>query len=310
MKREALWIWLILATPLLSGGATCNQAARQSSTAPVAFTNQPSLDQLIETVNSNTLGVQQLQTDTASISMPGAPPLRASISLERPRRFRLQAKLFGPEIDMGSNDVEFWFWARTNSEPVVYFARYDEYQAGAAGSGLPIEPDWIIEALGLVYFDPSDFHEGPFPQSNDRVVVRSRLRRGGGDFTRTLLIDTTYGWVVEQYLTDATGRTLASARASRHEYDTEYGVSLPRVVDVELPPSGMSFQLEVGHYLINRPFEDPLSEWSRPHIEGFAPLDLAAATQPEDPSRGRIFPRRAARPARIGYRPVLRGFAR
>ena len=306
MNRVILLIFG-LAIPFLCGGATCRYAQRGPTTlAPVVFAAPPRLDEIIQVVNENTARVRQLHSDNASLSMPGLPALRASLSFEQPKRFRLRAKLFGPELDLGSNDNEFWFWAKANPEPVIYFARYDQLQASPMQLGIPVEPEWIVEALGLVQFDPQGLHEGPFPQENDRVMVRSRLPREGGDLQRTVVIDSRYGWVLEQYLVDAQGRTVAVARASGHRYDAEQGVALPQVINVQLPPSSLSFQIEVSQYVLNRPFEDPWDRWSRPEYDGVTAQDLN--TQP--PAQATALPNYPAPPvpARIGYRPSYRGY--
>jgi hypothetical protein len=311
--NRVLILILALTTPFLCGGATCRYGQRgPTSLAPVVFQAPPRLDEIVQVVNENTARVRQLHTDSASLSMPGLPALRASLSFEQPQRFRLRAKLFGPELDLGSNDTEFWFWAKANPEPVIYFARYDQLQASPMQLGLPVEPEWIVEALGLVHFDPHGQHEGPFPQDQHRVMVRSRLLREGGDLQRTIVIDARYGWVLEQYLVDSQGRTVAVARASGHRYDAEQGVSLPQKVDVQLPPSSLSFQIEISQYVLNRPFDDPWDRWTRPEYDGVTAQDLNQQP-PAQAMPGPAFPPATAGapvPARIGYRPSYRGYSR
>src|SRR5262245_64267718 len=80
---------------------------------PIAFSALPSPIEAVSAVNANTQRVQSLQTQGATLSIPGAPSVNAEITIERPRRLRLRAKtqLTGPELDLGSNDELFWLWA-------------------------------------------------------------------------------------------------------------------------------------------------------------------------------------------------------
>src|SRR3954468_568032 len=72
---------------------------------PIAFSALPSPTEAVSAVNANTARIQSLQTQGATISIPGAPSIGAEIAAERPRRLRLRAKtqLLGPELDLGSN---------------------------------------------------------------------------------------------------------------------------------------------------------------------------------------------------------------
>ncbi len=309
--------FLAFSLPLVCGGATCNFATPPTGPlAPVAFVGTPTLPQVMQTVNANTQRVQQLHTETASVSTPGFPPLRATLSVERPRRFRLRGKLFGPELDMGSNDEVFWFWARITGQPAVLFARHDQFAQSQAQQMLPIEPAWIVDALGLMKLDPGMQHDGPFPKGNGQIEVRSQIRGSRGVVTRTLVIDPTYGWIVEQHITDANNRLLASALASNHRFYPEYGVSLPHRVEVRAPAANLTFQIEVGHYFINRPVEDPLEMWSLPEIAGQTPINLSNVSGGQGggahtgvPNYGQPLPPSYPPDPRTGFRPQFRGYS-
>lgn len=301
---------------LVCGGATCNFATPPTGPlAPVAFVGTPTLPQVMQTINTNTQRVQQLHSETVSVSTPGFPPLRATLSVERPRRFRLRGKLFGPELDLGSNDEVFWFWAKS-LQSAVLFARHDQFAQLQAQQMLPIEPAWIVDALGLVTLDPGMQHDGPFPKANGQIEVRSQIRGSRGDVTRTLVIDPTYGWIVEQHITDANNRVLVSALASNHRFYPEYGVSLPHRVEVRAPAANLTFQIDIGQYYINRPFEDPYETWSLPEIAGQTPINLSdvplgqgAAVNSGARNYGQALPARYPPDPRTGFRPQFRGYS-
>ena len=134
---------------------------------PVVFNEIPSQQELIAALNANSSRVQQLQS-TISLSMDGVPKIKGSLQMERPDRMRIKAGLMGISelgVDVGSNENDSGFGAsprfRVNSRR-SFSARHDEFRDQLARMPLPLEPQWIIDATGLVEFRPSDVHRGPF----------------------------------------------------------------------------------------------------------------------------------------------------
>lgn len=314
-RHDIAWL-LACGLPLLCGCGMLKFTARPADPlAPIAFVGAPTLDQVIYTVNGNTQRIHQLHSDTVSVATPGFPALRATLSVERPRRFRLKGKLFGPELDLGSNDEVFWFWLRRSGQPAVLFARHDQFAHTPARHMVPIEPAWIIESLGLVTMDPGVLHQGPFPRGNGQIEVRSQIHGSNGDVMRTLVIDPTYGWIVEQHITDANNQLLASALASNHRFYPEHGVSLPHRVEVHAAGANRAIQIEIGQYYINRPIEDPHQEWSLPDIAGQVPINLSdipagQGTGGNSNVPGYVQPLPPTYPVdpRVGFRPQYRGY--
>ena len=68
--------------------------------------------------------------------------------------------LTGPELDLGSNDEVFWFWVRREQPPALYYCRHDQFAASPARQTLPIQPEWLIEAMGIAPFDPGAADRG------------------------------------------------------------------------------------------------------------------------------------------------------
>jgi hypothetical protein len=249
------------------------------------FQTHPTLEQIIDYVNSGTSRVQQLQTTGAQLSSDGMMvSLRANIALERPKRFRLQAGLTGPEIDIGSNEEVFWFWAKRGDPAAIYFCRHDQFQYAAAQQILPVQPDWIAEALGLVYFDPTLDHRGPFPRGADQLEIHTIIPTREGNLTKITVLDAQHAWVLQQQIYDSQRQLIASAIASQHRYDPIAGVSLPRQVDIQLPPAQLSFRIQVSDYLVNQLNGNPQQLWAMPQIEGYPLVDLAGPNAfPSDP---------------------------
>lgn len=275
--NKSLAVLLTIALLFIASGATCLRNTYQTDPlAPVAFTAPPSLEEIIYAVNANTDRIRQLHTDNASLSQAGmVGSLRASISVERPRRFRLRAKLISPEVDLGSNDELFWFWAKSSPQPAIYFARHDEYANAGASQLLPVAPSMLIEAFGLVQLEPGAQHEGPFPRGDGSVEIRSRINGSGGAARRVIVVNDRYGWITEQHLFDVSGNALASVRASGHRHYPQVGASLPHHLEVTMSGAGQTLRIDVGEYWINQLAGDP-GLWTMPQLPGYTRVNVAS----------------------------------
>lgn len=251
-----------------------------------------SLEQVMAAVNQNAARVQSLQTNNATITvpgMPGIPLLRGNIAVERPNRVRLQAStaLTGPEVDLGSNDELFWFWVRRNNPPALYFSRHDQYAGSAAQQVLPIDPQWLLDALGLAQFSASDQHEGPLPHGNGTLEIRSVVQSRAGTLTKSTVIDAKRAWVLEQHIYNSSGTLLASAIARSHRYYPEWGASLPQVLEIRLPAAQLALSMDLGTVYVNQLANNP-TLWSMPVLSGYPQVDLGSAPPGAVPAVGSV----------------------
>ena len=219
-KHQLRWLLLICTGLFALSGASCPQivaAVHQSAAAGVAASPPPTLEQVIDVVNRNSSQIHSFSTNHASISGPGFPSLAASVAFERPQRFRLRAApdLTGTEFDLGSNDELFWFWLQRNQPPAMYYCRHDQFAASQARQMTPFEPRWLIEALGVVEFDPGLPHQLTV-LPNDRLRIDTIRNTPEGPVTKITILDGSQGWVLEQHLYDAHRRLVASSVASGH----------------------------------------------------------------------------------------------
>ncbi len=243
-------------------GATCSRAFRSpfasvGPPAPEVLMPGAALDQIITAVNQNAARIQNYQTNNASITVPGTtvlPLLRGNIAAERPGRIRLQAStaISGQEVDLGSNDELFWFWVKRNEPPAVFFAKHSQYVGTAAQQVMPIEPSWLLDALGFAEFAPGDHHEGPILRGNGRLEIRSVIQTRIGTLTKMTVVDAQRAWVLEQHVYDTQGTLLASTIARSHRYYPAANVSLPQEVEIRLPIAQLNLSIDVGTVQLNQ----------------------------------------------------------
>jgi hypothetical protein len=243
---------------------------------PRALPASASLDQIIDVVNDNSSRVASLSAPQATVTIPGFPSLNTNLAFQRPRSFRLVGQKFmGPELDLGSNDELFWMWVRRAQPPALYFCRHEQFNSSAARQVLPVQPEWLIEALGIITFDRTAQIEGPTPVGSGRVEIRTRSFAPTGPISRIVIIDDTRGIVLENHIYDAQGVRLATAMLSKHQHDPATGVKLPRLVEIQLPPANMSFTLELGEVMINQLSAAPEQLFTKPVYSGYTEVDLA-----------------------------------
>ena len=111
------------------------------------------------------------------------PRLSATLNLERERRFRLRASLpivLGAGIDLGSNDELFWFEVPEGISKTLYYARHDQYRQQLHRAVLPVDPTWVMDALGLVQIDPNAVVAGPVKREDGKLEIRSSLNMPDG----------------------------------------------------------------------------------------------------------------------------------
>jgi hypothetical protein len=260
----------------VASGANCNHALwRHPNLPPAALSTAPTLDEIIGVVNRNTRLVQTLASSQATIGGSGFPTLRAHLAIEKPRRFRLRAThaLTGPEIDLGSNHEVFWLWLRRSQPPAMYFCGHDQFAGSAMRRLIPVQPEQIVEAFGLVTLDPQATHQGPEPAQGGRLRLTSTTQGPEGPLTRVTIVDERMGWVLEQHLYDASSRHLATVKTSRHRQDPRSGAYLPRTIEMYWPIAQISFTIDIDRYQVNELVSPEL--WVKPEEPGYPNINLA-----------------------------------
>jgi hypothetical protein len=270
------WALCALLAWIATTGASCPRIVEQyTQPIPRALPPSASLVQIVDVVNDNSARVQSLSTTRATIVTPGVPALNANIALARPRSFRLMAEKFGPQLDVGSNDELLWFWVAQAQPPALFFCRHEQFAASAARQIMPVEPEWLIEAFGIVTFDRSKPLDGPSPVGNGRVEIRDRRGEGAQETTRVTIIDDSYGVVLEQHVYDARGVLLASALLSKHVRDPASGAKLPRHIKIQWPPARFEMSIDLADLQVNQLPAEPSELVAKPTYSGYNDVDLA-----------------------------------
>jgi hypothetical protein len=265
----------------VSSGATCIPKRPISAFAPpTLFQGAPDVQQLLEAINRSR-AIVQLQSNAVTIDAEGIPKLSAKMVWERPKRFRMTgglSSLTGTEFDLGSNDEYFWMSTRRGPSPTVFYARHDQFAAQVDRQILPVSPEWLIEALGVVELDPNTIIGTPHALADGQIEIKSTMESPIGPYRRTIVVDPKSAVIRRVMLQDPSERLIATSSLSNHQYYSSVQVSLPRNVQAQLIPIGgppIDLTLDVGYYTINdNQGQDP-ARWAFPDTRGYQAFDLA-----------------------------------
>lgn len=227
---------------------------------PVFAESMPDIGQLAAAIN-RTDAIRELSTNSARVdvlSMPAVPKLSASMHLQRERRFRFRANIplmMGTGLDLGSNESDFWFEVPEGMSQTLYFANHDQYAQQLDRAILPVDPTWMIEAIGLPRLDPATVLAGPVARDDGMLEIRTAQATPAGTYQRVLLIEPSAGYVTHLFLYSPDGRMVAKSTASQHRYYETVNSVLPHLVKMELFPAigpPLAMQLEVADYTVNQ----------------------------------------------------------
>jgi hypothetical protein len=268
-------------------------------------------EEVVQRVNANIERLQAWRSSDLRISGRSLPVhLTGHIAVERPRNFRLTAGALGmtEEADFGSNADWFWLWVRRSNPPRVFRARHDDLEhSDALRQMIPFQPDWLIEALGVVPIDPKQVTRIEPGETHQTVnLISELLSPSGQPVQKVIRVDLRHGVVLGHYLYDASRRLIAKADLGNHELDRAKGVIMPHLITLEWPQAGMQINLELGQIEIN-PTTIPPRIWEVPNKEpNYASFDIGARTRARMPrDNGR--PPGRVRLGAEGTSPVIEG---
>jgi hypothetical protein len=157
----------------------------------------------------------------------------------------------------------------------MYFCRHELFEMSAARQVFPVEPEWLLEAMGLVQLDPAEVTYGPSPVGDSRLRVEVTTMRNEGPRRKVIVYDEPAGYIVEQHVYDPSGVLMASAKLSRHQRDPASGAVLPRLVEIQWPTTKFDMRIQLNEIVVNQISGDPTQLWAKPEYRGWADVDLA-----------------------------------
>lgn len=180
-------------------------------------------------------------------------PLSGKIAVENPRNFRLTVESFvGREADFGSNSDRLWIWMRLGNVKEIVTCRHDQIDRLQNRLPIPFQPDWMMEALGIVPIDETGMTMlPPDPQTGLIRLVSMQSVPGRRPVQRIILVDPSNGRIVAHSLLDELGNMIARAELDDYKYDTQSGASLPHRIKLDWPENGVKLTLWFDQIEVN-----------------------------------------------------------
>ncbi len=246
------------------------------------------LPDLVAHLNRNIEQIHAWRCQSVGIKMQGNsvlfPAVNATLAVEAPRNFRLQASMpiGGNDLaDLGSNDERFWFWMRPEDEAenAILTARHDCLAEAQRSLPMPFEPEWLIEALGVIPLEESEIDFEKSPNNPQHVFFRrKRTTPDGSSVELVSTVDTCHGVIVDHSLSDQAGNMLALARLREHERNGKSGPVLPHIVELNWPQANMGIKLTMGAIEVN-PATLSRKQFAMPEIANCPVHDIGGETQ-------------------------------
>jgi outer membrane lipoprotein-sorting protein len=290
------WIPLLLC-PALCMAAGCKSlgfpAKEKDPDAPKAApAGERSAKDLVDYLNAKAALVQSISYKDVSVSVTengsSYPRLGDStLFAAKPNNFRLMAghSLSSGEVDIGSNDREFWMHVKRLEGPNFFYCSHEDFARGVGKRfPIPMDPQWVMQALGLATYDPAGQYDIRTYTSKGKQVLEQKSTTVTGTPVRKIIafnLDYDRGRkpvVAKHLIVDSQDQTIASAEivgVKSIEVKPKQWVQVPTEVVLEYPPQKVRMRLVLGQERVNDDFRQRPELFQRPSIRGSNPIDLA-----------------------------------
>ena len=177
--------------------------------------------------------------------------LDAQMACERPRNFRMKAKVAGAEMaDFGSNQDEFWYWIGKSDPPYVFHGNYEEMKtSNRVQLPIPFQPDLVIAALGIGELDPNAKYDVRSYKDTLELIEPTTSIQGKPIFKVTVFnrgaVTATKPQVLAYLLKDEKGNDIAIARVVSTEVNRDTRAVLPKSIHLTLIPDKQMEKIEM-----------------------------------------------------------------
>ena len=237
------------------------------------WAEDPQVEEVVDHLNRNIDKLQAWRANNVRIRANNLP-LSGTLAVERGRHLRLVVNsIAGNEVDMGSNDDLFWIWAKRMPPPEYVYCRHEHTEAVRQAMGIPFEPEWLMQALGVSPLSVKDTKLEIEPTARHARLVQQIRSAHGQPLRKVILVDLQRGVILEHSVYDYNGKPLTVARLDDHQLDKASGVVMPRRVKLDWPQSDMSLVMNLGQIEVN-PKGIPSQIWDMPKMHGYQVVDL------------------------------------
>jgi hypothetical protein len=293
--RASGYSLLLLALTTVAG-CTWGQQFRPGAAAPAIKMPDTTAAGLVSYLNRNaeqfrTLQIRDLDLDCAVKDPKGETQkvsLGGSMCCAKPKSFRLFGKMVGiNEVDLGSNDQEFWYWIKRHDPPFLFHCSYNDLNnpTKQVAMPFPFQPEWVLEALGMLPMNeqgdyaletkPDTYELVQMAQSAQGQPIRKVIVFSRWNIDRTKTPDKPQ--VLAYQLQDAQGKVLCKASIEKVQVEKTTGIVFPHKLKLEWPVEKLELKMVLGGAEVNVNYtpERTAALFQRPHWNNLRSYDLA-----------------------------------
>ncbi|MCS6863590.1 MAG: hypothetical protein RMJ56_14095 [Gemmataceae bacterium] len=264
-------------------------------------------DQLLAYINERAERLQSIEYEpiNMTISAPHlllSPTLRGWLVAGQPRNFNLVAEgTVAGKVILGSNAEQFWVYVSVpREEPTYVYASHADFAAGNAKlpGGIPFEPDWVLQALGMLPLPPNNRYTARVDQKSRTYTLSwPATLPNGNAVVKEIIFDGdpatgTKSQIKKHQILDAKNKVLCWAEIKQArtvqlpQTDPRTGLPLaiqyPTRVVLRWDEQKFEMDLALGSAKINKPFSDEEARryFTRPNIPNATPINLAQYQAP------------------------------
>lgn len=254
---------------------------RPSGSVPTANAYTPTAATLVSRLNANSQQLTSIECKELDLDAyqkgQAVPHLRAKMVCAKPKYFRMSASVVGnPQVDLGSNDREFWFWIAKADPPYLFHCNYEDLSRGTARLPFPFQPDWITEALGLGEYGPAEEYQVRDAGKVWQLVQETTSGTGMKVRKVTVISKDGQGHVVGHMLTDLNNRIIVSAQISEVQQPAP-NVWIPKRITLTCPSEQIELKMRLSEVTVNQQLDqDRMARlFTRPILPNIQSYDLA-----------------------------------
>jgi hypothetical protein len=169
----------LLVVALLAGAIGCSLIDKGPDSHSNTTIQKMPADRFVTYLNERASRLQAVNADVRFTAHDGllSMSLHGDLSAQQPRNFRMTGTgNVGGRADLGSNSEQFWIYVDAPTQkPLYVYASHTDFEKGIAKlpGGIPFEPEWVMQALGMHIFPPNLRYNEPAINTSERTYTLS-----------------------------------------------------------------------------------------------------------------------------------------
>jgi hypothetical protein len=214
--------------------------------------------------------------------------LRGKLVAQKGRNLRLTGgAVAGQELDLGSNEQEFWFWVKRGQgikkdepSPQFYCSYRDLIEGKVKVMPVPFQPDWIMETLGLGPYGPPEKYTVERGPDGRTIRMTEKTTTPQGRAVHKVIVFNASPVAapqpqVQQFLLldAASGKEICAATIMDVQVDKKTGGVIPRRIELRYPDEKVTLKLRLDDTTVNGIV--PATAFVRRPLDGVRSYNLA-----------------------------------